>query len=696
MLPAGQSIIPRTYAGLIQRRTIIMSFETAPSPSWEIGSFQQQQQQEQPDTSTHPTSSDSRLVPSSEDFFDSFVNTDSFQGRNGEDQSDFPLDYPSMKDLIPESHRNDTLEDVFLCSNETSFDEAQNSWHDSAVAGDRYDPALPSFDDAFTSNYAPSGSFLSTENDPLLNLDPFHSHTELDLVALPASPSHTPVWSSNHDDLQETTIPAVDTQRRRASHAKDSESNRLPRQSNSSQPRGRQPSRNHTMLAQRWEGSVHADQARAQSFSDQQEVGSLAHSSHLCPPYRRDGQLSPSKRPCQSHRYQLEADSAPFYRDTTIPEEDLDDTKLKKSRPPHSPIGSASFDSAVESRSSSFQDTQPGLTFSSYPSTPRSHVEGPGFPMTPPHIQATESQPWKHDQAETLQNRKAEDWWSLPTGQSEIACDATITSRTLGLGIINMHPSNLGERAAYSNVRQFSPDATNPTSAHSGHFSYGSGASASFHSIYTAPQAQMLPMQPQQRIQSQAYNQNQAMYQPSPANFSPAQMSHQFFTSSGPMTALPYLNNTQRASSMAPSTRASSIAFSRASSYCSTTSPSPGRPHNHQPQIQNQSHSLPRSRNRRDQRKQNRRSASRATNNSSRESSRAAAAPAAEIGGFINYTPSDKKRILTGVAPSGSSKTKARREKEAADQKRKMSEAAKRAVLTGDMTLLERSFGNSL
>jgi hypothetical protein len=40
----------------------------------------------------------------------------------------------------------------------------------------------------------------------------------------------------------------------------------------------------------------------------------------------------------------------------------------------------------------------------------------------------------------------------------------------------------------------------------------------------------------------------------------------------------------------------------------------------------------------------------------------------------------DRGRILSGVAPSGSSKTKARREKEAAEKRRRLSEAAVRAV----------------
>jgi hypothetical protein len=47
---------------------------------------------------------------------------------------------------------------------------------------------------------------------------------------------------------------------------------------------------------------------------------------------------------------------------------------------------------------------------------------------------------------------------------------------------------------------------------------------------------------------------------------------------------------------------------------------------------------------------------------------------------FVNFTPSDSRKILTGVAPSGSSKTKARREKEALEKRRKLSQAAVRAV----------------
>lgn len=62
-------------------------------------------------------------------------------------------------------------------------------------------------------------------------------------------------------------------------------------------------------------------------------------------------------------------------------------------------------------------------------------------------------------------------------------------------------------------------------------------------------------------------------------------------------------------------------------------------------------------------------------------------------GGFVNFTPSDSKKILSGVAPSGSSKTKARREKEAADKRRRLSQAAMRAVMEagGDVEALQKA-----
>jgi hypothetical protein len=60
--------------------------------------------------------------------------------------------------------------------------------------------------------------------------------------------------------------------------------------------------------------------------------------------------------------------------------------------------------------------------------------------------------------------------------------------------------------------------------------------------------------------------------------------------------------------------------------------------------------------------------------------------------GFVNFTPSDSQKILGGVAPSGSSKTKARREKEASDRRRKLSEAAAKAIREagGDVEALKK------
>lgn len=50
------------------------------------------------------------------------------------------------------------------------------------------------------------------------------------------------------------------------------------------------------------------------------------------------------------------------------------------------------------------------------------------------------------------------------------------------------------------------------------------------------------------------------------------------------------------------------------------------------------------------------------------------------VSDFVNFTPKDSNKILTGVAPSGSSKTKARREREAAEKTRRLGQAAVRAV----------------
>jgi hypothetical protein len=65
---------------------------------------------------------------------------------------------------------------------------------------------------------------------------------------------------------------------------------------------------------------------------------------------------------------------------------------------------------------------------------------------------------------------------------------------------------------------------------------------------------------------------------------------------------------------------------------------------------------------------------------------------------FVNFTPNDSRKILTGVAPSGSSKTKARREKEAAEKRRKIGEFAMNAVLQagGDPRALQVDGFNEL
>lgn len=60
---------------------------------------------------------------------------------------------------------------------------------------------------------------------------------------------------------------------------------------------------------------------------------------------------------------------------------------------------------------------------------------------------------------------------------------------------------------------------------------------------------------------------------------------------------------------------------------------------------------------------------------------------------FVNFTPRDASKLLNDVAPSGSSKTRARREQEARERRKKLSEAALQAVRRagGDVEALERA-----
>ena len=49
-------------------------------------------------------------------------------------------------------------------------------------------------------------------------------------------------------------------------------------------------------------------------------------------------------------------------------------------------------------------------------------------------------------------------------------------------------------------------------------------------------------------------------------------------------------------------------------------------------------------------------------------------------GGFVNFTANDCQTLMTGVAPSGSSKTKAKREREEQERRKRLEQAARKAV----------------
>jgi hypothetical protein len=60
---------------------------------------------------------------------------------------------------------------------------------------------------------------------------------------------------------------------------------------------------------------------------------------------------------------------------------------------------------------------------------------------------------------------------------------------------------------------------------------------------------------------------------------------------------------------------------------------------------------------------------------------------------FVNFTPKDSAKLLNDVAPSGSSKTRARRELEAKEKRKKLNEAALKAVKVagGDVSAFEKA-----
>ncbi|KAI1439111.1 hypothetical protein GGR50DRAFT_1499 [Xylaria sp. CBS 124048] len=77
-----------------------------------------------------------------------------------------------------------------------------------------------------------------------------------------------------------------------------------------------------------------------------------------------------------------------------------------------------------------------------------------------------------------------------------------------------------------------------------------------------------------------------------------------------------------------------------------------------------------------------------------RSNSRSGGGGASELN-FVNFTPRDGDELMTGVAPSGSSKTKARREKLAMEKSKRISEVAIKAVqeIGGDVRKLMGDMG---
>jgi hypothetical protein len=320
------------------------------------------------------------------------------------------------------------------------------------------------------------------------------------------------------------------------------------------------------------------------------------------------------------------------------------------------------FANGLGSPKSSFAEPQPSHV-SSYRPTPypaQSKLES--FLTTPPLTQPMTSTQWAHDLPASSTNYassdKAEQWWR-PTMQqadpSEVTCGAPAAPGMQGLGISGISGANMTSIAsngrgiiqpAAVSLGAATTIATHPTPSTFSSRQTPFSASASPNPAAPAAMYPLSPLQSHAQVRQSQHMQHQPnMYRHHQRHHTAHSTSS---TSPSANSLPPQLSN--RTPSASPPPPAKQSAHRRTKSSHHTR---------HKSGVVPPSNSM-----------------------GSRH------APV----GFVNFTPDDSRKILTGVAPSGSSKTKARREKEAADKRRKLSEAAKRAILEagGDLRTLER------
>ena len=336
-------------------------------------------------------------------------------------------------------------------------------------------------------------------------------------------------------------------------------------------------------------------------------------------------------------------------------------------QPPNTPIASTAIDDQQPNSRSPFHKA----VATNFPKTlMNQNPDLFGSLMTPPQssqmpsvtwVSALDDQSISASPAFSPSGYKADSWWLGTTGES--SCGATPSNDFSGLGIHGLHMND--DLATASSLMMSCDPSPSFTAAMvvttTPAPSLVSGVNrplASPISASASPSANMpYPLSPLQTIHQSQQQPLQSPQQPPPQQQQPTfYRRHQRHNTVGTPIAIgqtePYNTRSARLKSASPQ-------------------PTPIRPHHHR-RSKISHHS--------------RRKSSAENKKSAHDGSRSASI------GFVNYTPEDRRKILTGVAPSGSSKTKARREKEAAEKRRKLSEAAKKAVLEagGDLETLER------
>jgi hypothetical protein len=573
--------------------------------------------------------------PAVDDLFESFVNSDSFNLSNNETERIFTTDPVSYFNTRESASGCDTIDTFPMPDVDAPHMKLEaEPWHRAALSFVEEHTASPilNVEQRRSSVYSQAGGGSAASTSDLLRHQRAATSIPLELAkSLPPSP---PGW-----DFEETKSPFDAALVVRSN----------PRgPSNCDEPSAHRGSASPKMMSSRQAVWTRHPQTTS-------ENGQLT---LRIPPLHRASSRPPSgQMKFETFGYNCEEDQpmrspSGFQEDTQPLSPISNGNRFCYFQPPNTPVA---LRTSEESRTSSFTEPQPSSQLSSYPSTPYAvHAEHTNFLLTPPHTQPMMNGQWTHDASlavlspDFAQLDKAEAWWE-PSAQhadpSEVTCGAPAASSMLGLGISDIHESNMASVTS-NGVGIIQPFAVShgaaPTLASSPtpRMLSNRGGRTHFSASSSANPASMYPMSPLQDHaqvrQSQHMQQHDSRYRHHQRHHTvPAPISSSLDTISQP-------DYHERTASASP--------------------PPTVRPHRR----------------------------TKSSSNSRRKSS--TVSPRQTSAGFVNYTPDDSRKILTGVAPSGSSKTKARREKEAADKRRKLGEAAKKAVLEagGDLGTLER------